>query len=70
MHVVYPDIFVQNSVCLMYKIQVIFPIKIGVFDSLLSNQNNRVVLSSKYEGLIYHRMKQAMFIIFLRIDSP
>ncbi len=70
MHIVYPNIFVQNSVCPMHNIQAIFPIKIGVFDSLFTNQNNRVVLSLKYEqGLIYHRMKKAMFIIFSRIDS-
>jgi hypothetical protein len=55
----------------MRNIQAIFPIKIGVFDSLFINQNNRVVLVLKYEqGLIYHRMKKAMFIIFSRIDSP
>jgi hypothetical protein len=55
----------------MHKIQAIFPIKIGVFASLFINQNNRVVLVLKYkQGLIYHRMRKAIFIIFSRIDSP
>jgi hypothetical protein len=54
----------------MHNIQAIFPNKIGVLDSMFINHNNRIVLSLKYEqGLIYHRMKKAMFIIFSS-DSP
>jgi hypothetical protein len=39
MQIVYGDIFIQNSICLMHNIQAIFPIKIGVFDSLFINKN-------------------------------
>ncbi len=44
MHVVYADIFIQNSIYLMHNVQAILPIKIGVFDSLFIELMGNLIL--------------------------